>query len=80
MVDWDLTQKLLLKWELRRIAYFEQLQKTTDPEVAKTIIAMDFQLNKCIEELSDLAGNEEHALTRRLMAGIENVQQQEKEG
>lgn len=79
MADWDEIQKLLLKWEMRRLSYFEQIQKTEDLERAKTIMAMDFQLGKCIEELHELAENEGHILTRRIMAGIENVQKENNE-
>lgn len=77
MADWDEIQKMLLRWEMRRLSYYEQLRTTEDPQKAQTILAMDFQLGKCIDELADLAENEGHILTRRIMAGIENVQKRE---
>lgn len=69
-------QKLLYRWILRRVSYTEQLRKTEDPERVKTIMSMDFQLEKCIEELENVLKSEDENLTRRLLTGIQNAQKE----
>lgn len=72
----DEIQRLLLKWQIIRIGYYEQLQKTEDAEIAKTILSMDFQLARCIEELENATGDERAIMARRLLTGIQNVNRQ----
>lgn len=66
-------QKLIYKWTLRRVSYTEQFNATNDAERQKTLLSMDFQLSKCIEELEELLENEDAILTRRLLTGIQNA-------
>lgn len=67
--------RLILKWQIMRLGYMERIQKETDPEIVKTILSMDFQLKACIAELSYITDNEEEILTRRLLEGIQRVQE-----
>lgn len=43
--------QLIGLWRLRRAAYAEQWAKTDDPSRRALLEAMNFQLEKCIEEL-----------------------------
>lgn len=70
-------QKLLYRWTLRRLSYTEQFNTTDDAERQKTLLSMDFQLSRCIEELEELIENEDEILTRRLLTGIQNAQKNE---
>lgn len=72
-------EKLLYRWILRRVSYTEQVRRTDDPERIKTIMSMDFQLEKCIEELENVLKGEDENLTRRLLAGIQNAQEENNE-
>lgn len=70
-------EKLIYRWTLRRLSYAEQLKATEDTERSKTIMSMDFQLAKCIEELEEVLKDNDAALTRRLLTGIQNAQKEE---
>lgn len=64
-----MSRRLLARWKMRAASYYEQMQQEYEdsPDRNKTIMAMHYQLVKCINELESELGDDS---TTRLLEAI----------